>query len=137
MCSKIHFDPILCGMILAHTFLSAVLRVPAAINQDMKALVPKKELLPEFLCALFWASNLRILELVEKSSHDTRKFETEKLLGTNIVVPPLPEQRRIMVELDALQTDVNALKRLQTDIATELDAMLPAILDRALKGELI
>ncbi len=122
------------GMILAHTFPSAVLRAPATINQDMKALVPKKELLPEFLCALFWASNPRILELVEKSSHDTRKFETEKLLGTNIVVPPIPEQRRIVLELDAMQAKVGALKRLQSETAAELDALLPAILDRAFRG---
>jgi type I restriction enzyme S subunit len=124
------------GMILAHTFPSAVLRAPAAINQDMKALVPKKELLPEFLCALFWASNSRMLELVAKSTHDTRKLETDKLLGTNVVVPPLPEQRGIVSELDALQAEVDALKRLQAETAAELDALLPAILDRAFKGEL-
>jgi type I restriction enzyme S subunit len=49
------------GMILAHTFPSAILRVPAAINQDMKALVPSHELLPEFLCALFWAQNSKMV----------------------------------------------------------------------------
>lgn len=124
------------GMILAHTFPSAVLRVPAAINQDMKALIPKEVLLPEFLCALFWASNLQMLELIEKSSHDTRKFETKKLLGTNVVVPPLSEQRRIMAELDALHAEVVALMRLQSETSAELDALLPAILDRAFQGKL-
>jgi hypothetical protein len=44
-------------------------------------------------------------------------------------------ERRIMTELDALQTDVDALKRLQAETAAELDAF-PAILDRAFKGEL-
>jgi type I restriction enzyme S subunit len=53
-----------------------------------------------------------------------------------IPVPPLSEQRRIVAELDALQAEVNALKRLQTETAAELDALLPAILDRAFKGEL-
>ena len=124
------------GMILVHTFPSAVLRAPAAINQDMKALVPKKELLPEFLCALFWASNSVMLELVEKSTHDTRKFETDKLLGTNIVVPPLPEQRRIVAELATLKTKVDSLKGLQAETGKELEALLPSILDRAFNGEL-
>ncbi len=32
--------------------------------------------------------------------------------------------------------EVDALKRLQAEIAAELDALLPAILDRAFKGEL-
>ena len=44
------------GMILAHTFPSAVLKVPAAINQDMKALIPTNKVLPEFLCAVLWAT---------------------------------------------------------------------------------
>lgn len=42
----------------------------------------------------------------------------------------------IVAELDALQAEVDALKRLQAETAAELDALLPAILDRAFKGEL-
>ena len=57
-----------------------------------------------------------------------------------IPVPPLPEQRRIVAELDALQAEVDALKRLQAEsrrgLHPALDALLPAILDRAFKGEL-
>jgi len=48
----------------------------------------------------------------------------------------IAEQRRIVGELDALQAEVDALKRLQAETAAELDALLPAILDRAFKGEL-
>jgi type I restriction enzyme S subunit len=54
----------------------------------------------------------------------------------NLVLPPLPEQRRIVAELDALQAEVNALKRLQAETAVELDALLPAILDKVFKGKL-
>jgi type I restriction enzyme S subunit len=50
--------------------------------------------------------------------------------------PLLPEQRRIVSELDALQAEVDALKCLQAETAAELDALLPSILDRAFKGEL-
>jgi hypothetical protein len=35
-----------------------------------------------------------------------------------------------------LHAEVDALKRLQAETAAELDALLPAILDRAFKGEL-
>jgi hypothetical protein len=35
-----------------------------------------------------------------------------------------------------LQTQVKALKRLQTEPAAELDALLPSILDRVFKGQL-
>jgi hypothetical protein len=38
--------------------------------------------------------------------------------------------------LDALQAEVDALKRLQAGTAAELDALLPAIPARSFKGEL-
>ncbi len=41
-----------------------------------------------------------------------------------------------MDELDALQAEVDGLKRLEAETAAELDALLPAILDKAFKGEL-
>ena len=124
------------GMILVHTFPSAIIRVPAAINQDMKALIPGNELLPEFLSSMFWAYNQRILALVEKSTHDTRRLDVSKLLDTKIAVPSIPEQRRIVTYLDNLQSKLDSLKRLQSETAAELDAMLPSILDKAFKGEL-
>jgi hypothetical protein len=48
----------------------------------------------------------------------------------------LPQKHRIVAYLDNLQAKVQALKRLQAETATELDALLPSILDKAFKGEL-
>ena len=49
---------------------------------------------------------------------------------------PIPDQRRIVAKLDALQAEVDALKSLQAETVTELDAFLPSVLDKAFKGEL-
>jgi type I restriction enzyme S subunit len=65
-----------------------------------------------------------------------KNISKEKVLALSLPPFALPEQRRIVSELDALQAEVNALKRLQTETTTELDALLPSILDRAFKGEL-
>ncbi len=51
-------------------------------------------------------------------------------------LPLLSQQQRIAGELDALQSQVDALKSLQAETATELGALLPSILDRAFKGDL-
>jgi restriction endonuclease S subunit len=59
-----------------------------------------------------------------------------QLEQTRIPVPPLAEQRRIVAELDALQAEVDALKRLQAATAVELDALMPSILDKAFRGDL-
>jgi len=48
---------------------------------------------------------------------------------------PLPT-RETQMTLRKVRAEVDALKRLQAETAAELDALLPAILDRAFKGEL-
>ena len=48
----------------------------------------------------------------------------------------LSEQREIVAKLDTLQAQVDALLKLHTETATELDALMPSILDKAFKGEL-
>ncbi|MEQ1715308.1 MAG: restriction endonuclease subunit S [Hyphomicrobium sp.] len=124
------------GMILAHTFPVAVLRSRAAINQDMKALVPTADITPEYLASVLWALNRDVLAMVDRSSHDTRKLLTDKLEAFRIPVPSIVQQRRIVADLDATLARVEEVKRLQAASAAELDALLPAILDRAFKGEL-
>lgn len=51
-------------------------------------------------------------------------------------IPQISEQHRIVAELDALQSEVDSIKLLQAETVAELNALLPAILDRAFKGEL-
>lgn len=51
-------------------------------------------------------------------------------------LPSFGEQRRIVAYLDGLQAQLEPLKRLQAETATELDTLLPSVLDRAFKGEL-
>ena len=48
----------------------------------------------------------------------------------------LPEQRRIVSELDALQAEGDVLERVQAETAAELDALMPSILSKAFNGEL-
>lgn len=60
----------------------------------------------------------------------------QMLMALPIPVLPLSEQRRIVAHLDALQAKVDALKRLQSETAAELDALIPSILEKAFKGEL-
>lgn len=61
-----------------------------------------------------------------------RSFFENKL----IPVPSLSEQRRIVAELAGLNAELVTLKNLQAETAVELENIIPAILDRAFKGEL-
>lgn len=56
--------------------------------------------------------------------------------GIPFHAPSRSEQRRIVADFDALHANVDVVKALQADTARELDALMPAILDKAFKGEL-
>ncbi len=53
-----------------------------------------------------------------------------------IPIPQLSEQREVVARLDRLNAELSALSIAQAETASELDALMPAILDRAFKGEL-
>lgn len=53
-----------------------------------------------------------------------------------LILPLSSDQSRIVEKLDAIQFELNNLKGQQAETAAELDALLPAILDRAFKGDL-
>jgi type I restriction enzyme, S subunit len=56
----------------------------------------------------------------------------EQFLDIELPMPDVEQQR----QGEALFAEVDALKRLQGETAAELDALIPAILDKAFKGEL-
>jgi type I restriction enzyme, S subunit len=89
----------------------------------------------EYLYYLFKSKTLWFREQLARGQGQPN-LNTDMTKQLDVPVPPLAEQRRIVAELDALQAEVDALKRLQAETAAELDALLPSILDRAFKGEL-
>jgi type I restriction enzyme S subunit len=124
------------GMILAHTVPSAVLMVPATINQDMKALVPKAGLASEFLSMYLWAFNPELLALVERSTHDTRKLETNNLLKFRVLVPSLEVQHSICNELHRIEDRVRQITNCRRARQREIGALMPSILNQAFSGQL-
>ncbi len=58
------------------------------------------------------------------------------LRSTPVAYPSLPEQQPIVTYLDDSQAKVESLKQMQGETGSELDALLPSVLDKAFKGEL-
>ena len=104
---------------------------------DQYVLKPRPAVSDTGYLAYFLRSGLFLEQAIELT-HNLMlpRLRSALLQGVQIPLPPLPEQRRIVAELDALQAEVDALKRLQAETAAELDALLPALLDQAFKGEL-
>jgi len=53
-----------------------------------------------------------------------------------VPLPPLSVQRDAVAHLDDVLTKVDIARRLQSETAAELDALLPSVLDKAFNGEL-
>lgn len=98
----------------------------------------KRRVYPEYMEKVLRSSALR--KQIESGASGTsptmKNISKEKVLNLFLPNHTLPEQRRIVAELDALQAEVDGLKRLQAETSAELDALLPSILDRAFQGKL-
>ena len=90
------------GMILAHSVPLAVTRAEAAFNQDMKALICRDGLLPDFVLAGMEHQRSRLLQLPTPSTHGTMRVVSEELFALPIPAPPLEEQQAIAEALDSV-----------------------------------
>jgi type I restriction enzyme S subunit len=83
------------GMILARKFPVTVTRVPVTVNQDMKALVPKRELNADYFVSLLSGIQADLLLLVEIAGHGTCCLRTDAWGSFALPIPPLQEQQEI------------------------------------------
>lgn len=87
-----------------------------------------------FLCFYFLTDEG--LELVRAASPGgagrNRTLGLDALANISVPVPALEAQRWF----DGMLTKVAALRKIQSETAAELDALLPSILDRAFNGKL-
>jgi type I restriction enzyme S subunit len=98
--------------------------------------LPQEAVEPEFALWGLRAPGGQAQLLGQRYGQGKPGLNLTNIRSLSLPFPRLPEQRRIVSELDALQGEVDALKRLQAETAAELDALVPAVLDRAFKGEL-
>jgi type I restriction enzyme S subunit len=124
------------GMILAKRVPIAISTRPLAINQDMKAFIPKDFIDVSFLGHMLCGAAEELQTRVEIAGHGTCKLETSAWSTLPIPVPKLTSQRRIVERLDALAAKQTELRRLQKETEAELAAFTPALLAKAFRGEL-
>ncbi|MBD2017222.1 restriction endonuclease subunit S [Microcoleus sp. FACHB-53] len=103
----------------------------------MKAVPDERKLSKNFLFYLLQEPILH-KKVVDDSQRTSGQTGVRKeLLKKHVTfVPPIPEQHRIAAFLDNLQAKVNEMHTLRADAIEKVDALLPSILDKALKGEL-
>jgi type I restriction enzyme, S subunit len=95
--------------ILDRIFPSALVPIPVALNQDMKAVVPCADILPAYLAHILRSRGQAILRFARRTGGSVASIETSKLLAFQIPIPSLSEQQRIVSILNRLDALVNDL----------------------------
>ena len=94
-------------------------------------------IVPRFFVAMWNSKPMRDhIEMTAKTTSGIWKINQSHMASFSVPLPPVSEQLRIVAYLDDLQSKIDSLKRLQSETAAELDALLPSVLDRAFKGKL-
>lgn len=101
--------------ILDRILPTALIPVPVALNQDMKAVVPRDGILSGYIAHLLRSRGPEILRVARKTGGSVASIESSKLFSFRIPLPPLEVQREIVKVLDTF-----------TQLEAELEAALQA-----------
>jgi len=112
-----------------------ILDFDCCIPDSIVAVTPKQDTNSEYLYHFLKFLRNHLEQIAPQSAQKNINLEILSMLP----IPNLQtsEQRRIVAYLDDLQAKVDALKQLQAETQAELDSLLPSILDKAFKGELV
>lgn len=130
---------------ILYSAVGATLGVPAIVDTDeqfcfqrhVAIIKPEPSLIDSRYCWHMLRSRTVSESAWSKTTGTAQPTIPLRGIGTlEIPVPPLAEQRSIALSLDELNAKADKLKKLQAKTATELDALMPSILDRAFTGEL-
>lgn len=124
--------------IIAHTFPVALTKVEVTINQDLKALRPKKDFAqPKFIFYLLKGNEQKILEKCSKAGTTVASIEMPEFEKFVFDIPSLEEQNYIT---QAVEKHLNFANQLEAQVNAALERinlMTQAILAKGFRGELL
>jgi type I restriction enzyme S subunit len=118
------------GMILAHTFPVTEPLREMAINQDLKCLVPTKEISSGYLALCLRGLSAEILRRVDEAAHGTKVLRIPDFDGVLLPVPPQEEQTQILSaiahSLDNLDSLISQASRSMGLLSERRSALISA-----------
>lgn len=122
--------------ILRHTLPVAITERPVALNQDMKALIPKKELVAQFLFYLIEGFQNAFLVEWRKEGATVESLEFGLIANTPIPVPPVAEQQAIVTFLDRETGKIDSLISKIREAIDKLKEYRVALISAAVTGRI-
>lgn len=120
--------------ILAHSLPVAIAGVAVTLNQDLKAITPVEVIDPKYLVWVLRAFERRILSTCSKHGTTVHSVEIPALKKLQIPVPPLPEQRRIIVKIEELFSELDNGRESLDASRARLDLYRASVLHQAVQG---
>jgi type I restriction enzyme, S subunit len=124
------------GMVLAHSFPTAITTAPVTINQDMKALRCQGLLTPDYLRDFLRGHEEHVVSLADSSAHGTRKLETDVLGHLEIALPPEAEQRAIAAHIRNAVARLDAVRSATESTIALLKERRAALIAAAVTGRI-
>lgn len=91
----------------------------STFNQDVKAILPNRELDPEYLAHVLLSRQSQLLAAVETAGHGTGRLDTGLLGDVEIPVPSIDVQQRVARCLSAIEATTSAYLRRLAQIRSE------------------
>ena len=114
----------------------AINTVPMAVNQDMKAMRPRKRIMSEYLRGLIQGNQSFWLSEWTKQGATVESIEHRLLANSRIPIPPLPEQHAIARFLDAADRRIRRYIRAKERLVELLEERKRALIHEAVTGRI-
>jgi type I restriction enzyme, S subunit len=122
--------------ILKHSIPVAINNLPVALNQDMKAIVSKTFLIPEYLAHVIRGHQDALLVEWRKVGATVESIEYELLVNTACPIPPHSEQQAITAYLDRETDKIDALISRIREGLEKLKEYSTALISAAVTGKI-
>ena len=134
--SKVDINDILFAMIGTIGNPVLVTEEPTYAIKNMALIKDIGNIFPNYLL-FYLSSNCALDKMLHDSNGTTQRFVSLGYLRNfEIPLPPLPEQKRIVEELDTLSEKVRQLQEIYTKQISDCDELKQSLLAKAFEGEL-
>jgi type I restriction enzyme, S subunit len=99
------------GSALHSEIRASLVTAPVCFNQDVKALIPSKCVIPKFLTYSIHSNADGLLRLVTSAGNTAGVLDTSVVKGLSIWMPDKTEQLRVVKILDDVSTETKSLRK--------------------------
>jgi type I restriction enzyme S subunit len=107
-----------------------------AINQDLKALMPRSPISADFLAWMLRGASAEVLSRTDEAGHGTKVLRIETWLAMQVPVPPLAEQASIVRAIRSRLAELDALTAAVERALALLQERRTALISAAVTGQI-